>query len=59
MFTPSLLSRYNAVLDGSLVNLLILEADGQVNDHAEQWWQPQTRLGELLLKIESLHESKK
>ena len=47
------------VLDGSLVNLPVLEADGQVNDHAEQWWQPQTQLGELLLKIESLHESKK
>lgn len=55
----SLLSRYKVVLHGSLVNLLMLEADGQVNDHAEQWWQPQTRSGELLLKIESLHESKK
>lgn len=53
----SLLSK--AVLHGSLVNLLTLEADGQLNDQVEQWWKPQTRLGELLLKIESLHESKK
>lgn len=53
----SLLSRYKAVLHGSLVNLLMLEADGQVNDHAEQWWQPQTWLGELLLSKLHLYMS--
>lgn len=37
----------------------MLEANDQVDDHTEQWWQPQTWLGELLLRIESLHESKK
>lgn len=37
----------------------MLEADGQVNDHTEQWWQPQTWLGGLLLKTESRHEPKK
>lgn len=57
MFMSSLLSK--AVFHGSLVNHLMLEADGQLSDPAEQWWKPQTRLGELLLKIESLHESKK
>lgn len=59
MFISSLLSKYTTALHGSLVNLLMLEVDGQLNDHAEQWWKPQTGLGELLLKIESRHESKK
>ena len=59
VFTSSLLSKYKAALHRNLVTLLMLEADGQLNDHAEQWWKTQTRLGELLLKIESRHESEK
>lgn len=56
MFISSLLSRYKVVLHGSVVNLLMLEADGQANNRAEQSWQPHIELGGLLLKIESLHE---
>ena len=37
----------------------MMEAEVQIDDHAEQWWQPQTLLAELLLKNESLHESRK